>query len=193
MCASPNDRLLLLADDGSWLCEHRDADDQPAPPTRLDITSARSEQGRSNDRRRITCPDCGTLWRVWPTLRKVIRYTERHPDDAAYRWRHDHPECDIDRVIALLVERLPAVHVTQHQPVWPPDDDGLWWFGLAASRRSQQLESGSGMCPFFWESDENPADIRYLQTPEEAADIVFTSLTSGYTEPGDSSEHQNRS
>jgi hypothetical protein len=52
---------VKLHDDGSWLCQHIDASESPAPPHRLSLEQAIWEVSMSNPRRGLRCADCG-MW-----------------------------------------------------------------------------------------------------------------------------------
>jgi len=61
---------------------------------------------------------------------------------------------DIDRIVDLAKERLPAIQVQQLRVTHPADDDGLWFFSLPGVRKEIQLESSTGMCPFIIEHSD---------------------------------------
>src|SRR5688572_4085304 len=140
---------VKLSLDGSWECRHARRSGEPAPATRLRIDGVpQPNPGRpTSARRRITCPDCGTLWRVWADLGVAKPAVEWSAADALRRIRRA-PVLDIDRVIDLVAADLPDVTVVQHQDAWPGDDEGVWFFRLPHVTADIQLESSAGMCPF---------------------------------------------
>lgn len=175
--------VLKLDDDGTWECQHVARSGLPAPPTRLrlDRTLEVNPGFPTLARQRwIICPDCGTYWRVWVDLRVAKPSMERIATDAAsspcsYRRA---PVRDIDRVIDLVKMDLHEISVVQHQDVWPGDDEGLWFFRLPNVDHDIQLESSTGMCPFFVEHDgmPSPADGWTATSVEEAAGMVVAYL-----------------
>ncbi|MFL5330712.1 MAG: hypothetical protein ACJ8C4_17570 [Gemmataceae bacterium] len=82
---------------------------------------------------------------------------------------------DIDRVIALVRNRLPSVSVVQWHKKHPGDDDGIWWFRLPGVERDIQLESSFGTCPFLVEHDDmqSTAEQWRAQSVEQAAEAVI--------------------
>jgi len=87
-------------------------------------------------------------------------------------------ERDIDRVIELVRNRLPAVSVVQWHKVHPADDDGIWWFRLPGVEKDIQLESSYGTCPFMVEHDDTPsaAEAEWAGSIDRAADAVVKYL-----------------
>ena len=61
---------VKLDRDGSWECQHARRSGEPAPARRLQIDGMpQPNPGRpTSARQRLTCPVCGTLWRVWTDL-----------------------------------------------------------------------------------------------------------------------------
>ena len=98
-----------LDEEGTWLCEHTEG----APATRLHAQMATKEFSSSNGRGRLFCPDCGTLWRVWPELR-IAKFSIEFPCERRYK-RAQHTE--IDR----LIEPFSPTSLY----VWPADDEEL--------------------------------------------------------------------
>lgn len=101
------DGLKLDADD-SWECQHARRSGEPASSTRLRIDGmAQPNLGRpTSTRQRITCPDCGTLWRVWTDLRVAKPAVEWSAADTTRAVRRA-PVLDIDRVVDLVAADLP--------------------------------------------------------------------------------------
>lgn len=174
-----------LDDSNTWLCQHVEHSGKQAPPTHLRLDQTREwspGQPTSAPRRCIRCPDCGTYWRVWVQLRIAKPSADWIAPEravAAYRYRRA-PLRDIDHVIDHVRLILTEVSVTQHEGTWPGDDDGIWWFTLPLVRARIQLESSSGMCPFFVEHDgmRSPAEGggRNALTIEDAARMVVDYL-----------------
>lgn len=88
---------------------------------------------------------------------------------------------DIDRVFDVVRSRVPLIRIGQHWGTWPADDEGLWFFDLPTAAGNIQLESGTGMCPFFVEHDgmKSPAEGGgwHAATVAEAARMVVDYLT----------------
>jgi hypothetical protein len=166
---------VTLDRDGSWECQHAGRSGEPAPATRLRIDGmAPPNPGRpTSTRERITCPDCGTLWRVWTDLRVAKPAVEWSAADTVRRFRRA-PVLDIDRVIDVVAAELPDLSVVQHHDAWPADDEGVWFFRLPHVITDIQLESSTGMCPFTVEHSGMPsaADAWSAASIEEAAQMV---------------------
>lgn len=64
----------------------------------------------------------------------------------------ENQERDIDAVIRMVQQQMPAVRITQWHKIWPADDDNLWWFALPGVAQDIQVEGAS--CPFLIETDE---------------------------------------
>ncbi len=182
-----NDWTSPLDDAGNWWCEHTNSHGEPAPPTQLNAAAAQPEHapGVSSVRRsRLYCPDCGTLWRVWPDqylAKYYVTYSAEEissiPSWQPPRFRHA-PTRDIDSIIAALQETFPTLAVTQWQYVFPADDDGIWWFDLPERKNAIQLESWSGMCPFSVDSDAySGSTVRMAETVEAAVHLIAESFT----------------
>jgi len=61
---------------------------------------------------------------------------------------------DIDEVIQEVRRRLPGVKCEQLKTKHPLDDRGLWFFDLPETKRTVQVQSWNGMCPFLIEGDD---------------------------------------
>jgi hypothetical protein len=87
-------------------------------------------------------------------------------------------ERDIERVIALVRDRLPSVSVVQWHKKHPGDDDGIWWFRLPGVEHDIQLESSDGACPFLVEHDDmkSTAEACHAETIEQATEAVVEYL-----------------
>jgi hypothetical protein len=82
---------------------------------------------------------------------------------------------DIDRVIAGLVGRWPAIKHERLCVSHPgADDDGLWFFTHPEARREVQVESSTGNVPFLIEGDHAPPVTG--ATVMEAIEIVARQL-----------------
>jgi hypothetical protein len=157
--STPDEWIVAIEANGAWLCEHSDAQGGAAPSTRLTINEARIENPHDTPNRQrgyLFCPGCGTYWRAWSGLKKAKQYVapphERMVSPAApYRRLRSR---DIDEILAALRESIPQLQVTQHQQSWPGDDDGLWFFSIAKSRKHIQVESSWGQCPFIVEHSD---------------------------------------
>jgi hypothetical protein len=173
--------VVGIEEDGTWRCEHVDANGSPLPPTRLNVKDAADEWAAASLERkrcRIACADCGTWWRVWPYGRKAQYYAAalwgtlpvfaRHPEYRQPDRKH------ICRVIELVQQALPKCEVTQLAAYVPSqNDDGIWWFKLPSAKKDIQTESGSGMCPFIGETDEwSSYDARTYETVEQTVEAI---------------------
>lgn len=87
-------------------------------------------------------------------------------------------ERDIERVIALVRNRLPSVSVVQLDKMHSGDDDGIWYFRLPGVERDIQLESSDGVSPFIVEHDEmqSTAEAWRATSVEQAAAAVVEYL-----------------
>ncbi|WP_309718626.1 hypothetical protein [Armatimonas sp.] len=158
--------IRTISSNGTWLCEHTGQSGRPAPASMLNISNLENlYTSPSNTRGSLICPGCGTLWRGWPKQRQVKFYIES-PLDNCYPYQRAQ-RTDIDTLIAEVWKRFAGLKVTQHQYVWPADDDGIWWFSLPAITRHAdvQLETGNGMLPFY-------EDQLTLTTMDEAVERV---------------------
>jgi hypothetical protein len=178
---------LTLDRDDSWECQHLYRSGEPAPSTRLRIDGIAQPNPDSprSARREITCPDCGTVWRVWTALRTAKQIVEQSSSTAMFRRA---PMLDIDRVMDLVATAFSDISVVQHQSTWPVDDEGVWFFQLPNFEHHIQLESSTGMCPFFVEHNgmPSPADGGGWNAAsiEEAARMVVDYLRPGATPRG---------
>jgi hypothetical protein len=87
---------------------------------------------------------------------------------------------DIDLIIEDVKRRLPDVEVEQLQVTHPGnDDDGLWYFSLPGIRKTIQIESTYGVCPFLVEHHdmESSWEAETAQSVSEAVHKVVTYLT----------------
>src|SRR3954463_930104 len=130
---------VTLESDDTWLCRHVDADERPAPATRLRLDQTQEFNpgvATSAPRRWGECAECGTVWRGWAGRRVAKPAVERtDAGDGSRPRRHRRaPVRDVDRVIEAVVRELPGVGVTQWWGVWPADDEGLWSFHLPEAR-----------------------------------------------------------
>ena len=172
---------VKLDTDDSWECRHVGRSGEVAPATRIRIDRMpQPNPGRpTSARRRVTCPDCGTLWRAWTDLRVAKPAIEWSEAIAARLFRRA-PVLDIDHVMDLVAADLPDLTIVQHHDAWPADDEGLWVFCLPNVTASIQLESPTGMCPFTLEHSGMPsaADAWNAASVEEAARMVVDYLRS---------------
>ena len=84
---------------------------------------------------------------------------------------------DIERIIAAVSERLPDIRVQQWRPVYPGDDDGIWWFSLPGVSKDVQIEGPYGSCPFLVETDEQSSyEARTAHTVAEAVEMIVSYL-----------------
>jgi hypothetical protein len=97
---------------------------------------------------------------------------------------------DIDRIIGLVKERLPAIQVEQLRVTHPADDDGLRFFSLPGNRKGIQLESSSGMCPFIIEH----SDMRETATEALGVSVEFAveAITDYLSQAATAMEHLKR-
>jgi hypothetical protein len=154
--------VVKLDDDGTWECRHVGLPGEPHSSTRLRLDQTlelNPGHPTSAPRRWTNCPDCGTYWRVWVDLRVAKPSIEWSASDAASKHRRYRraPVLDVDRVIDLVKANLAEVSVVQHHDVWPADDEGVWFFRLPKVQNNIQIESSTGMCPFFVEHDGMPS------------------------------------
>ena len=174
-------RGVKLDHDGCWECQHVGGSGEPAPATRLRIDGlSHPTPGRpTSARRRINCPDCGTLWRVWTDLRVAKPAVEWNAANSVGKLCRA-PILDIDRVVDLVAAALPNLSVVQHHDAWPADDEGVWFFRLPNVGSEIQLESPGGMCPFIVEHTGMPsaANAWNATSIEEAARMVVDYLRS---------------
>jgi hypothetical protein len=93
---------------------------------------------------------------------------------------------DIDRIIALVRDRLPSVSVVQWHKTHPSDDDGIWFFRLPGVERDIQLESSFGTCPFLVEHDDmqSTAEQWWAESVEQAAEAVMGYLRAQFERQG---------
>ena len=165
-----------VAADGTWLCEHVDADGSGTLAERLDL--ARATRGplgfpTATDRRFITCGRCGTQWRVWPQL-SVAKPSLQSvaAGGPAYRIQPS-PVRDVSRVFTLVRGELPDVQIDQLEQTFPDDDDGLWFLRRPHGVAQIQIESATGACPFLVEHGHSAWTAA---TVDEAASLVVTYL-----------------
>ena len=99
------------------------------------------------------------------------------PPFMAESWSARMPK-DIDAIIAGVRRIIPEVKVDQLHKTHPPDDDGLWWFGLPGVREDIQIESSSYNCPFIIEhqSMTSSAEAMEGRTVEETILAVIAYL-----------------
>jgi hypothetical protein len=179
------DWAVKLDDGDAWPCRHVGLCGEPAPAATLrlnDTVELNPGFPTSAPRRWTECPDCGTYWRVWPRLgiaKLSAEWDVSRRAPTARRYRRA-PVLDIDWVMDLVKSHLPQVRVVQYQNVWPADDEGVWFFRLPDIKNDIQLESSTGMCPFFVEHDgmKSPADGGgwNAMTVDEAARMVVDYL-----------------
>lgn len=180
---------VKLDHDGSWECRHFRRSGEPAPSTRLRIDGmSQPNPGRpTSARQRVACPDCGTLWRVWTDLTVAKQAVEPSADNAIGALRRA-PILDVDHVMELVATALPDISVVQHHDAWPADDEGVWFFRLPNVEHTIQLESSTGMCPFFIEHDGMPSPAEgggwNAASIEEATRMVVEYLRSEATALG---------
>lgn len=171
--------------DGTWRCEHLDALGTPQPHTVLSQYDATDEWPDAElDRKRyqISCPDCGTWWRIWPYGRAAQYYaappcgvTPLAPEQPSYR---QPVQRDIHAIMNAVTQALPACSITQEAAYLPTsNDDGIWYFKLPEAERSVQIESSSGMCPFLLETEDEKGPIaRPFASVKEIAAFIIASF-----------------
>lgn len=83
---------------------------------------------------------------------------------------------DIDSILAVLTQALPALRWEQLRVSHPgADDDGLWFLTHPASRVEVQLESSTGMLPFLLEGTDGP-DAEHVASVQQAVERVAMRL-----------------
>jgi len=172
--------VVEIDSNSHWLCQHVDSQHQPAPPGKLCVDQAQEwnpGQPTAAPRRWLRCPDCGTLWRVWPSRNMAKASTEWNTSGnppAGYRYRSA-PVRDIDLIIRKVAGELPEIRVTQHLCTWGADDEGLWWFSLPNLESDIQLESSTGACPFLVEHSEMAESIEAWRASsvEQAVEMII--------------------
>ena len=145
-----------MTDAGAWSCEHRDTSGSPAPSTWLTVSDARTENSNAPAERKralLTCPDCGTDWRVWQKQRLAKWYLATGDRSNPCFQLTRFCQTNVDEILAVVRQTLPDLRFAHHHQYWPHDDDGLWFFDVPGARNSVQIESSSGMCPFLVEHD----------------------------------------
>ena len=92
---------------------------------------------------------------------------------------------DIDIIIKLATERLPALVVRQHDPTDSCGDDGIWWFSLPGVNRDVHVESSMAACPFIIETNEQSlAEALRASSVDQAVQLVVEYLTSASKQQG---------
>ena len=83
---------------------------------------------------------------------------------------------DLQQIIAGVTGALPDVEWEQLQVTYPADDDGLWFFRRQGRRWwDVQIESSSGTCP-FWVETNLDNEHRRGQTPDEVVETIVALL-----------------
>lgn len=82
---------------------------------------------------------------------------------------------DIDLIIQALKAAHPDLVAEQLKVRHAADDEGLWFFRHASTPYEVQLQSGTGNCPFLFETDEDPSR-RTADTIAEAVRLVQQGL-----------------
>lgn len=182
-----------IEDDNSWLCEHRDLDNNPAPARRLladDLTIENPLAEPDRCMGHMTCPDCGTYWRVWERLRIAkqyiappsVRSVSAQSRSAAYRRLRTR---DVDHVLAAVLRSIPNVEITQYTQYRPFDDEGLWFFRVPGAKKDIQIESSSGECPFFIEHSDMKSSTEAINANsiDDTVKVVVAYLENLHEQP----------
>jgi hypothetical protein len=82
---------------------------------------------------------------------------------------------DLREIIDGVSSALPEVAWDQLVVSFPADDDGLWFFRRpGVSGQEVEIESSTGVCPFYIEADDAEPD--WGRTPAETVEKIVALL-----------------